>query len=235
MTIRPPKDKQAPVRRNPVQARPHTRPDQPAVNQTQQNKLYKMPVKKGRPGNYPRTQVSKTKFQDTAGVQSDWTYILDAAKANFDKMPVSNIKVTELATTGKIPAYDRAWDNKANLKKNPPFTLPNTISLGTGPRSDKFMLELIEKEKDTNEITIYTTDAILSAILTVKNSMFPWDVSVVKEGNQIFLEPSASNKANYIDILTVNENSAGDLPEDEKVYYILLLFSCFLGYVETLH
>lgn len=195
-----------------------------------------MPVKKGKPSHYPRTQATKTKFQDTAGVQSDWTYILDAAKANFDKMPVANIKVADLATTGSIPAYDRTWDQKANLKKMPTFTLPNTISLGTGPRSDKFMLELIEKEKDTNEITIYTTDAILSAILTVKNSMFPWDVSVVKDGNQIFLEPSENTKANYIDLLTVNENSAGDLPEDEKVYFDYSHVSnfVFLDYVETL-
>lgn len=223
VAIRPPKDKQ-PIRRPPVQNRPQTRPDQ--ANVQSQNKLYKMPVKKGKPSShYPRNQATKTKFQDTAGVQSDWTLVLEAAKANFDKMPVGNIKVTELATSGKIPAYDRAWDNKANLKKNPPFTLPNTISLGTGPRSDKFMLELIEKEKDTNEITIYTTDLILSAILTVKNSMFPWDVSVVKEGNQIFLEPSENTKANYIDLLTVNENSAGDLPEDEKVMLRLCIES----------
>jgi len=41
-------------------------------------------------------------------------------------------------------------------------------------------------------------------------------LTVTKEGNQIFLEPSLKTKVNYIDILTVNENTSGNLPEDEK-------------------
>jgi len=50
----------------------------------------------------------------------------------------------------------------------------------------------------------------------VKNSVFPWDLSVIKQGNQLFFESVEKNKLNYIDILTVNENTSSNLPEDEK-------------------
>jgi translation initiation factor 3 subunit D len=167
---------------------------------------------------YPhRVQVMRTKFKDNAGVQADWEYIIDANKTNFDKTPVTNVKVTDIAIAGKIGEYDKSWDGKINPKKNVPFSLPPTISFGAGPRSDRFIQELVEKDRATSDTIIYATDTILSTIMTVKNSVFPWDITVVKEGNQLFLEPSLEkNKANYIDILTVNENTANDLPEDEK-------------------
>ena len=187
---------------------------------------------------YPRIQVTRTKFKDNTNVQSDWNYILDVNKTNFDKMPVSNVKVVDLATTGTIGEYDKTWEGKLNQnKKNLPFTLPNTISFNTGPRNDNFLLDLIEKEKESGALTIYTTDILLSAILTTKNSVFPWDVTLTKEGNQIFLEQPEKNKLNYIDILTVNENTAKDLPEDEKVLSPISLLVSYpsSGTFETMH
>ena len=190
-----------------------------------QNKLYKMPT--GHSRHYiPRTQTTRTKFKDNISAQADWSFIFEANKSNFDKAPISTFKVADLATVGKINEYDKTWDGKQTGKKNVPFTLPNTITLGTGPRSDRFLLEHIEKNKGTEDPIIYTTDTILSSLLTVKNSVFPWDIVVVKEGNQIFLEPSEKNKLNYTDILTVNENTAGNLPEDEKVFFFYNVKIC---------
>jgi len=199
----------------------------PAVKTTGFNRIVK-PQGNQQPKRYPaqnnrnprynnRVQVTRTKFKDNTNVQSDWNYILDVNNTNFNKMPVNNVKVADIATVGSIGEYDKAWEGKLSQnKKNAPFTLPNTISFNTGPRNDKFLLDLIEKERGTESLTIYTTDVLLSAVLTTKNSVFPWDVTVTKEGNQIFLEQSEKNKLNYIDILTVNENTAKDLPEDEK-------------------
>jgi len=200
----------------PIKKRVNVQPTQTRQPLTvAQNKLYKMPT-----GNRPhyghRVQTTRTKFKDNISAQADWSYIFEANKTNFDKTPCYNFKVTDLATIGKISEYDKTWDSKQTAKKNAAFTLPNTLTLSTGPRSDRFLLEHIEKNRETDEPIIYTTDTILSSLLTVKNSVFPWDIVVVKEGNQIFLEPSEKNKLNYIDLLTVNENTAGNLPEDEK-------------------
>jgi translation initiation factor 3 subunit D len=202
----------------PYKRKPQILPNQ--SRQPNQNYYQNRNVKPGAKNqrNYHhRIQVMRTKFKDNAGVQTDWEYIIDANKTNFDKTPVGSVKVADLGIGGKIGEYDKSWDGKINPKKNVPFPLPQTISLGAGPRSDRFIMELIEKERATPDPIIYTTDVILSTIMTVKNSVFPWDITVVKEGNQLFFEPSLEkNKANYIDILTVNENTANDLPEDEK-------------------
>ncbi len=230
------KDKRPPVRR------PPTHQQAPTVRQPMtvaQNKLYKMPTKQQHRNYNPRTQVTKTKFKESNLVQSTWQLIIDANKTNFDKTIVNNVKVTELGTVGAVPEYDKSWDGKPNPKKNVPFTLPNTISISSGPRSDRFLLEEIKKNEDTDELTIYTTDLLLSVLLTSKTSNFPWDIIAVKEGNQIFLEPSTQkNNLNYIDILSVNENTAGSLPEDEKVinsFHFPSHLISFLGIVEGLH
>jgi len=202
--------KRPPVRKAPVQNQPTIR--QPMT--VAQSKLYKMPTKQPNRNYNPRTQVTKTKFKETTLVQPSWQFILDANKTNFDKTPVNNVKITELGTVGSVPIYDKLWDGKP--KKIVPFTLPNTVSFTGGPRSDRFMLEQIKKDQDTDELTVYTTDLLLSVLLTSKNSNFPWDILAVKEGNQIFLEPASAKNLNYIDILSVNENTAGSLPEDEK-------------------
>lgn len=123
-----------------------------------------------------------------------------------------------MLTVGKIPVYDRTWEGKILGKRAAAVPLPDTISLGISPKQDKFMLDQINAQPtDTEETYIYTTDTILSAILSVKSAHFPWDIHVVKEGNKIFFEPSTTNKLSYVDILTVNENTtSGNLPEDEK-------------------
>ena len=57
----------------------------------------------------------------------------------------------------------------------------------------------MESESGSEQTYIYTTDTVLSTLMTVKSSMFPWDISVVKQGNQLFFEPSAQNKVSYVD------------------------------------
>lgn len=158
----------------------------------------------------------RTKFKDNAGVQTDWVYITDAQKSNFDKTVTYNVKVADLATIGRIPAYDKNWDKRATAKKSAPFTLPQTIVLSQSPFADRFFQDIIAKEEKTDDATFYCSDILLSTLLTVKGSMFPWDIFVQKRGNQYIIEPSPQNKTSYVDFLTVNENTSGNLPEDEK-------------------
>lgn len=173
--------------------------------------------KAGQKSKHPhRSNFSRTKFKDNAGVQAEWDPIGDANKVNFEKTTLGSVKVDDILTIGSIPEYDKTWDFKLAGKKQNPFNLPSKFSFGEGPRDDPVMNEIIKSERNTETTTVYTTDAILSALMTVKNANFPWDISVVKEGNQYFIEPSGQ-KINYIDIMTVNENTNGNQPEDEKV------------------
>jgi hypothetical protein len=193
----------------------------------------KQAAKNMRPA-YNKTQSIRTKFKDNAGVQTDWVYITDAQKSNFDKSTTYNVKVADLATIGSIPAYDKNWDKRPTAKKSAPFTLPQTIVLSQSPFTDKFFQDLIAKEEQVEEPTFYCSDILLSTILTVKGSMFPWDIFVQKRGNQFIIEPSPNNKTSYVDFLTVNENTSGNLPEDEKVKNNEV-WSNLIGYVQDLY
>ena len=42
--------------------------------------------------------------------------------------------------------------------------------------------------------TIYTTDKLLMAILTMKYSVYPWDLMVLKKGNQLIFDKADENK-----------------------------------------
>lgn len=167
---------------------------------------------------YPKNKSIKTNFKDSAGVQTDWEHIIEVSKGHFEKTPAYNVKVNDLLTVGKVPVYDKSWEGKLTGKKTNAFALPDSISIGINPTQDKFITEQSKAvDEESEEVFIYSNDSVLSAILSVKASQFPWDVYVVKKGNQLFFESSRQNKTSYIDILTVNENTtSGNLPEDEK-------------------
>lgn len=67
-------------------------------------------------------------------------------------------------------------------------------------------------------LTIYTTDKLLMAILTMKYSVYPWDLRVFKKGNQLIFDKAEENKykLTYLEMQTINENFSGDMFEDER-------------------
>lgn len=168
-----------------------------------------------------RVMTTKTKFKDNAGVQSDWNYIADLQKANFDKLKVYSEKVTDICSIGSLNAYERTTEQKAAPRAPLPMTntTSTTLSVNADTTEDNVILQEManDSQKESENFIVYTTDAILAAILTVKNSVFPWDVHVTKIKNQIIFEQGSKDKVSYIDLLTVNENTSGNLPEDEKV------------------
>jgi translation initiation factor 3 subunit D len=200
------------------------RPGQPygqfnkAMPQAGQLRKVIQPGSRYRQNNYQRTMTTRTKFKDNAGVQTDWVYIIDAAKLNFEKAPVSTVTVKDLLSVGSLKEYDRSTELKATPKKEQSLTSqpPSAMTIRYGLSDDRVFEEYIKQDQGTAEPTVYATDAVLSAILTVKNSVFPWDVRVKKVGNQIILDQSEQEKSSYIDMLSVNENTTGNLPEEEK-------------------
>lgn len=85
---------------------------------------------------------------------------------------------------------------------------------------DPYLKQLIQKEDGNEDIlTIYTTDQLLYAILTLKYSVYPWDMIVHKKGNAIIFDKNDENKKKltYLEMQCINENTSADMPEDEKV------------------
>src|SRR5271154_7073621 len=62
--------------------------------------------------------------------------------------------------------------------------------------------------KDT--ATIYATDVILSVLMCAPRSVYPWDIVILREGNNLYFD---KRDGGPFDTVTVNENAA-DPPQD---------------------
>jgi translation initiation factor 3 subunit D len=57
---------------------------------------------------------------------------------------------------------------------------------------------------------VYTTDVILSVLMTATRSVYPWDIVIIREGNKLYFD---KRDGGPFDTVTVNENAA-DPPQD---------------------
>lgn len=121
-------------------------------------------------------------------------------------------------TSGKVKYYNEALDRvKPTVEKQIPQVFEDLVSSST--LLDPYLSSLIKKNSGKEKITtIYTTDKLLMAILTMKYSVYPWDLRVLKKGNQLIFDKADENrnKLTYLEMQTINENYSGDMPEEEK-------------------
>ena len=61
----------------------------------------------------------------------------------------------------------------------------DVLSIPPGTLSDAFLLDIIDNDQNKENLnpTVYATDNYLACIMTLKSSIFPWEITVTKEGN----------------------------------------------------
>lgn len=181
------------------------------------------PAQRGAPQRYPYNRVyqQKTKFKESILVKSDWTLIQDITKAAADNISCGIPKCETILQTGVIREYDTNFD-KIDPRNEKPLSSkegPWTASYST--TSDNTFLEIIEKDtenKNLQDPVLYATDSIISALMTLKHSNFPWEIIVNKTDNFIVLDKPEKTGQTYIDLVTTNENTSGNFPDEEKVF-----------------
>lgn len=82
---------------------------------------------------------------------------------------------------------------------------------------DEYLTKLISEDETKNLVNpvVYTTDFIITALMTLKQSNFPFEMEVQKIKNQIIIDKLSEVQNSYLDLYTANENITGDLPENE--------------------
>ena len=161
-------------------------------------------------------------------MKSDWTFINDVMKTSADKTFMTGMPQSEIiAQTGSIKEFDIAFE-KTEAKSEKPIPVkdgPWVASLTTS--SDNLFLELIENDAEVIKIkdpVLYATDSILISLMTLRHSNFPWEMIVTKDNNLIVVDKPEKAGQSYIDLITTNENTSLNLPEEEKVYFFFLSF-----------
>jgi translation initiation factor 3 subunit D len=126
----------------------------------------------------------------------------------FHRLAKLRLEVDEaedLETYGRLFAYEKSYD-RITTKTEKPLQLVDRIKYNTTTSDDPVIQQLAAK----NTATVYTTDVILSVLMCAPRSVYPWDIVIVREGNNLFLD---KRDGGPFDTVTVNEN-ASDPPQD---------------------
>jgi hypothetical protein len=127
-------------------------------------------------------------------------------------------------TYGRLFAYDKSYD-RITTKTEKPLQLVDRIKYNTTTSDDPVIQQVkimfvqvlnvrltvvYRKLASKNTATVYTTDVILSVLMCAPRSVYPWDIVIVREGNNLFFD---KRDGGPFDTVTVNEN-ASDPPTD---------------------
>lgn len=143
--------------------------------------------------------------ESSVAISPEWQ-MLD--EVEFIRLAKARLEVDEpedIDTYGKLAAYDKTFD-RITTKTERPLALIDRIKYNTTTSDDPVIQQLSSK----NVATIFTTDAILSVLMTAPRSVYSWDIVIVRDGDKLFLD---KRDGGPFDTLTVNEN-ASDPPQD---------------------
>lgn len=57
----------------------------------------------------------------------------------------------------------------------------------------------------------------LTAIMTLKFSVYPWHISINKQGNLITMNSYEGEEPTYLDMYAVNENTQNNMPDESYI------------------
>lgn len=112
-----------------------------------------------------------------------------------------------IKSCGELLPYDKSFD-LISTKSEKSLARTNRKFFNVNTKDDPIIQEL---SKNTQKTTIFGIDSIVTQLMNATRSVIPWDITVVKEGKNIFLN---KRDGSIFDYVTVNETSP-DAPAEE--------------------
>ncbi|KAG2013194.1 eukaryotic translation initiation factor 3 subunit 7 [Coprinopsis cinerea AmutBmut pab1-1] len=138
-------------------------------------------------------------------ISPSWQVLEEIEFHRLAKLRLEVDEPDELDSYGRIFAYDKTYD-RITTKTERPLQLVDRIKYNPTTSDDPVVQQLVSK----NVGNVYTTDIILSVLMCAPRSVYPWDIVIVREGNNLFFD---KRDGGPFDTVTVNENAA-DPPQD---------------------
>ncbi|TRM67824.1 eukaryotic translation initiation factor 3 subunit D [Schizophyllum amplum] len=138
-------------------------------------------------------------------VQPSWQVLEEIEFHRLAKLRLEVEEPEDLDSYGRLFAYEKTYD-RITTKTERPLQLVDRIKYNTTTSDDPVIQQLASK----STATVYATDVILSVLMTAPRSVYPWDIVIVREGNNLFFD---KRDGGPFDTVTVNENAA-DPPQD---------------------
>ncbi|KAJ9118990.1 hypothetical protein QFC24_005956 [Naganishia onofrii] len=141
-------------------------------------------------------------------IGNDWDLLEEISFTRLQKLSLPVQLPEDLSIHGTIYSYNKQFDG-VNTRNEKPLEVKDMLRYNTTTSDDPVINELAQKE----EAQIYTTDAILSVLMTATRSVNSWDIVITKEGNNIYFD---KREGGPFDFVTVNENAQDPPAEAEK-------------------
>ncbi|KAK7437401.1 hypothetical protein VKT23_018646 [Stygiomarasmius scandens] len=143
--------------------------------------------------------------ESSVAISPNWSMIEEIEFHRLAKLRLEVDEPEDLDTYGRLFAYDKSYD-RVTTKTERPLQLVDRIKYNTTTSDDPVIQQFASK----NTATVYATDIILSVLMCAPRSVYPWDIVIVREGNNLYFD---KRDGGPFDTVTVNEN-ASDPPQD---------------------
>jgi translation initiation factor 3 subunit D len=158
----------------------------------------------GRKGWRDWEKTNRTR-ESSVAISPQWTMLEEIEFHRLAKLKLEVDEPEDIDTYGRVFAYDKSYD-RITTKTERPLQLVDRIKYNTTTSDDPVIQQLVSK----NVANVYTTDAILSVLMCAPRSVNPWDIVILREGNNLYFD---KRDGGPFDTVTVNEN-ASDPPQD---------------------
>ncbi|KAI0774543.1 eukaryotic translation initiation factor 3 subunit 7 [Fomes fomentarius] len=138
-------------------------------------------------------------------ISPDWAMLEEVEFHRLAKLRLEVDDPEDIETYGRVYPYEKTYD-RITTRTEKPLQVLDRIKYNPTTSDDPVIQGLASR--DTAKI--YTTDVILSVLMCAPRSVYPWDIVVVREGDQLFFD---KRDGGPFDTVTVNENAA-DPPQD---------------------
>ncbi|ORX99469.1 translation initiation factor eIF-3, subunit D [Basidiobolus meristosporus CBS 931.73] len=178
-----------------------------AAKRTGRNQGQNQNQKTGRPtnnrGGYNRSGYQK-KPQRTRDasvtVGPEWKVLEEFELHRLAKLAYDVRQPEDIASYGRLYHYEKSYDRIVSKLEKPLQDLPRT-RYNVTTSEDPVIQNLISK----NEGTVYATDNILALLMSAPRSAYPWDIVIIREGDDLIFD---KRDGGVFDYLSVNENAA---------------------------
>ncbi|KAF8908327.1 eukaryotic translation initiation factor 3 subunit D [Mucidula mucida] len=142
-------------------------------------------------------------------ISPSWNMLEEIEFHRLSKLRLQVDEPDDLATYGRLYAYDKTYD-RISTKSERPLQLVDRLKYNPTTSDDPVIASLAQ----SNVATVYTTDAILSVLMTAPRSAYPWDIVITRTPNALYLD---KRDGGPFDSITVNENAADPPAPGESI------------------
>jgi translation initiation factor 3 subunit D len=143
-------------------------------------------------------------------VKPNWEMIEQLDFPQLNKMTIGAIpQAQDILSCGELHKFDESFD-KITLKSTKPLKMtPDTSFVFAGTLEDPVIEKLIEEKKGT----VFTTDEILSYLMTASRSVKTWDLIFTRVGDVLFIDKRDDAQ---MEILTVSETFTDRISDKDE-------------------